>query len=251
MPGDPCGRWDWRSSWPCCCRYCRLRLFAGTDDPGPIAPAILAEGEPEPSADPTPPPPDPDPDTDPTATPDPTSAPDATPSPDPTATPDPTTAARSDGDTGARTDVRRPCPALPSPRRHPIRRPSPTWRPRIQRLRRTQQRPRDRRRRSSSPVRHRGRPSGRPTRRRRSNGLWHRTLTRSQRRSPRRPSQIDQDGICAAAEVVPTWTRDDPSSPLTVTDLAVDSCYRYAVELKLKRRDTVVERSGWFRVLKA
>ena len=62
---------------------------------------------------------------------------------------------------------------------------------------------------------------------------------------------IDPDGICAAAEVAPTWTRDDPASPLTVSDLAVDTCYRYVVELKLKGGETVVERSGWFRVLKA
>ncbi len=62
---------------------------------------------------------------------------------------------------------------------------------------------------------------------------------------------IDPNGICAAAEVAPTWTRDDPTSPLTVSDLAVDSCYRYVVELKLKGGDTVVGRSGWFRVLKA
>ena len=62
---------------------------------------------------------------------------------------------------------------------------------------------------------------------------------------------IDPNGICAAAEVAPTWTRDDPASPVTVSDLAVDSCYRYVVELKLKGGDTVVGRSGWFRVVKA
>ena len=62
---------------------------------------------------------------------------------------------------------------------------------------------------------------------------------------------IDQNGVCSAAQVGPTWTRDDPSSPMTVSELAVDTCYRYVVELRLHGGETVAERSGWLRVVKA
>jgi hypothetical protein len=59
----------------------------------------------------------------------------------------------------------------------------------------------------------------------------------------------DRNGICAEAVVAPTWTRDDPVSPMAVGDLTAGTCYRYLVELKLRGGETAVERSGWIRVL--
>jgi hypothetical protein len=61
--------------------------------------------------------------------------------------------------------------------------------------------------------------------------------------------RADRNGICDESEVAPTWTRDDPTSPLVVADLLAGSCYRYVVELRLRGGETVVERSGWLRVL--
>jgi hypothetical protein len=225
-------------------------VFAGTDDPGPITSAVLAEGEPEPSADPTPPPPDPTPTADPTATPDPTSAPDATPSPDPTATSDPTTAPDPTA-----TPAPDQTPADPAPAAEPTPSPDPAT---LSDLAAEDPPP------LSPPPADAQAPTLVITRPASGTTIWVRAndaatveWALAQDADPvatkvtEEAGQIDQDGICATAEVVPTWTRDDPGSPLTVTDLAVDSCYRYAVELKLKGGEMVVERSGWFRVLKA
>ncbi|HJW21091.1 MAG TPA: hypothetical protein VJ506_01550, partial [Candidatus Limnocylindrales bacterium] len=59
----------------------------------------------------------------------------------------------------------------------------------------------------------------------------------------------DRNGICAEAAVAPTWTRDDPASPLAVGDLVAGTCHRYVVQLRLHGGETVVQQSGWFRVL--
>ena len=61
--------------------------------------------------------------------------------------------------------------------------------------------------------------------------------------------RADRNGTCAEADVAPTWTRDDPASPMAVSDLAAGTCYRYLVELRLRGGETAAERSGWIRVL--
>ena len=233
-------------------------VFAGTGGPDPSALTILAEGQPEPAADPTPTPPDP------------------TPTPDPGTTPDPT----------ARRPIRQRarCHARPMPRLRrirparpiPIRRrrltPTPAWRPRPRGRTHASARARDRLRpggrRYVAPVRPAQgdgpaptllitRPAAGTTIFVRANQAttveWTEALDGDPvaRSVTEEAGQIDPNGICAAAEATPTWTRDGLASPLTVSDLAVDSCYRYVVELKLKGGDTLVGRSGWFRVLKA
>ena len=204
-------------------------VFASTDGPDPIMVSLLAEGELDPTltADPTAPPdPTPTPAPDPTAPPDPTltPAPDPTPTPapDPTPTPAADVAAQEAAPNADPTPAPEPTPPPPSP-------PPPT-------LVVTQ-------------------PASGGTLYVRANDAPSVAWTEAPEADPisrsvtEEAGLADRNGTCAAAEVAPTWTRDDPTSPMTVADLVAGRCYRYVIELRLHGGETAVERSGWFRVL--
>jgi hypothetical protein len=213
-------------------------VYAGTTSPEPTIIPLLAEGEQEPTPtpdatpDPTPTP-APDPTPEPNPTPDATPSPAATPTPEATAAPTPDPAAPTSEptpttDIAADGESTEAAPPEPAPEPTP---PSPT-------LAVTWPAP-------GATVYVRAGESPSVT--------WAESpdVDPTSRSVTEEAGRADRNGTCAEAEVAPTWTRDDPASPMAVSDLAAGTCYRYLIELRLHGGETAAERSGWIRVLPA